>query len=156
MSVFKPPHRPEVLSHDTSVFLAGSIEMGVAQKWQDEIADLLIKEARYNIFNPRRDDWDSSWEQEISNEKFFEQVSWELDYLEKSDIIIFYFDPNTKSPITLMELGLSISIPAYKLVCCPKGFWRKGNVDVLCYRESIHQVETLEELKNTIPNLRYR
>jgi len=122
------------------VFLAGSIEMGNAEKWQDKI----IKELRdsiWTILNPRRDDWDSSWVQSIENKLFNEQVIWELDALEAADIIVLWFDPNTKSPISLLELGLFAGSEKM-LVYCPEGFWRKGNVDIVCERNGIPHYET--------------
>jgi len=39
------------------------------------------------------------------NEHFVEQVTWELNALAYADLILMYFDPRTKSPITLLELG---------------------------------------------------
>ena len=87
------------------IFLGGSIEMGLAEPWQERLV-AEFKDTNLRFLNPRRDDWDSSWAQEASNPKFSEQVNWELDALAYSDLVIFYFDPNTKSPITLMELGL--------------------------------------------------
>jgi hypothetical protein len=36
------------------------------------------------------------------------------------------------------------------LVCCPPGYWRKGNVDVVCARYSIPQLPTLAELCDAI------
>jgi hypothetical protein len=47
-----------------------------------------------------------------------------------------YFDPNTKSPISLLELGLFAQSKKL-IVCCPRGFWRKGNVDITCDRYGI-------------------
>ena len=66
-----------------------------------------------------------------------------------------YFDPKTKSPITLLELGIfGIMKPNYLIVCCPKGYWRKGNVDIVCERYGISQVNTInaliEEIKKRI------
>lgn len=130
------------------IFLAGSIEMGKAEPWQQQVIDKLSNtfskaKAEIVLYDPRRDEWDSSWEQSITNPKFNEQVTWELEHLEKSDIVIFYFDPNTKSPITLMELGLMVGGPSnsygmrHIIVCCPNGFWRKGNVDIVCDRYGI-------------------
>jgi hypothetical protein len=56
--------------------------------------------------------------------------------LEDADIILLYFDPNTKSPISLLELGLYAR--SKKLfVCCPDGFWRQGNVRVVCERYGV-------------------
>lgn len=127
-----------------NIFLAGSIEMGVAEKWQEKvIAALSDKPIRF--LNPRRDDWDSSWSQDINNDAFVEQVVWELTSLEMAQIIIMYFDPNTKSPISLLELGLHAKEQKL-VVLCPEGFWRKGNVDVVCEYYSINQVDTFDEL----------
>lgn len=44
--------------------------------------------------------------QEASNPQFRQQVEWELNALSVADLIVFYFDPATRSPITLLELGL--------------------------------------------------
>jgi hypothetical protein len=132
-----------------SIFLAGSIEMGKAENWQQrlirEIGDGAI------FYNPRRDDWDSSWEQKIENDQFREQVQWELDALEKADIIVMYFDPNTKSPISLLELGL-FARSKKMIVYCPEGFWRKGNVDVVCHKYWVTQANTVEHLVELVRN----
>ena len=128
------------------VFLAGSIEMGVAENWQTRVAKDM---AKYDVvlLNPRRDDWDSSWRQSIDDPQFNQQVTWELDGIEGADIVIFYFDPTTKSPITLMELGLAANDPhARVIVCCPDGFWRKGNVEMICDRFDIPLFNTYEEM----------
>ena len=128
-----------------SIFLAGSIEMGAAEKWQESLGDWLL-EKNYNVFNPRREDWDSSWIQTYESPQFSQQVKWELNALEKSDIIIMYLDPNTKSPISLLELGLYAN--SKKLwVVCPDGFWRKGNVEVVCSLYDIPLFNSLDELK---------
>jgi hypothetical protein len=136
---------PNPLSYDgplkTKVFLAGSIEMGAAKKWQEDIVDKLgLHVLAYNevseslepdvvFLNPRREDWDSTWDQE--SDQFNEQVLWELNMLYRADVIVVYFDPNTKSPISLLELGLFASSKKL-IVCCPDGFWRKGNVRIVC------------------------
>jgi len=128
-----------------TIFLAGSIEMGVAEKWQDRAA-MLLSQIHYTILNPRRSDWDSSWKQEIQNEQFYEQVTWELQGLEDAEWVLMYFDPNTKSPITLLELGLIAGLHPQKLiVICPEGFYRKGNVDIVCDRYRIKTARSLEE-----------
>src|SRR3990167_916161 len=124
-----------------TVFLAGSIEMGVAENWQEMIDRELPREVI--IFNPRRDDWDSSWVQSIDNPQFKEQVEWELDALDEADIIALYFDPTTKSPISLLELGLYANTKKI-VVCCPDGFWRKGNVEIVCERYDIPLFDSKE------------
>lgn len=141
MQILKPPNSIHSRGEDgPTLFLAGSIEMGKAEDWQSQIQNALKNESCV-IYNPRRDDWDSSWEQDISNPEFRGQVEWELDAQEVVDLIL------TKAPITLLELGLAAaSNSSILVVCCPKGFWRKGNVDVVCERYQIDQVDTLEEL----------
>lgn len=132
------------------VFLAGSIEMGKAKDWQSEATELL-KDTDFLVLNPRRDDWDSSWKQEKENEQFLEQVSWELQGLEQADYVIVYFDPKTKAPITLLELGLIVHNREQDVVVvCPKGFYRKGNVDIVCDRYGIYQAESVEQAVNYI------
>jgi len=133
-----------------SVFLAGSIEMGKAEKWQDKVVKLL-EEDDVIVLNPRRDDWDSSWEQTDGDNEFTKQVEWELLAQTYCDLIIMYFDPNTTSPITLLELGLfGATHPQSIVVCCPEGFYRKGNVDVTCRWYGIKQVNSIEELVNEV------
>lgn len=127
-----------------SIFLAGSIEMGTAFNWQTKVSNSLADQ-NIMILNPRRDDWDSSWTQSIENDQFRTQVEWELAALERARIIVMYFDPNTKSPISLLELGLYAS-SGKLVVCCPEGFWRKGNVDIVCKKFNIKQASSLEEL----------
>ena len=85
------------------------------------------------IFNPWRKEWDDSWDQRIDHPRFKQQVEWGLDALEKADVILIYFNPKTKLPISLLELGL-FARSRKLLVCCPEGFWRKGNVDIVCQR----------------------
>ena len=129
---------------DLTVFLAGSIEMGKAADWQTKVTNALSKE-KVIFFNPRRSDWDASWKQDIENQQFKEQVNWELDGLTNCDMVVFYFDPSTMSPISLMELGL-FAEKKDVIVCCPEGYWRKGNVDIVCERYNIKQAEDLDDL----------
>ena len=138
LKIIKAPNRLNVIG--VTIFLAGSIEMGKAEKWQ-KITEKEFEDVNFDVtlLNPRRDDWDSSWEQSINNQNFVEQVEWELNALEKSDLIFMYFDPNTKSPISLLELGL-FACSGKLVVCCPDGFYRKGNVDIVCKKYKIRSL----------------
>ncbi len=131
-----------------SVFLAGTIEMGAGEDWQPKAIKALSGKVGA-IYNPRREDWDSSWKQSISDPVFSEQVNWELDHIERPvserarHVVYFYFDPDSKSPITLLELGLvcgmseSADNDTHIVVCCPPGFWRRGNIEIVCARHKI-------------------
>ena len=133
-----------------AVFLGGSIEMGAAERWQDELADALEGE-NVLLLNPRRTDWDASWKQSMDHPQFRGQVEWELQALEEADLIILYLQPGTKSPISLLEFGLyAKNAPEKLLICCPDGFWRKGNVDIVAARYGVQQVADKAALTETL------
>jgi hypothetical protein len=135
MRVMKPPVPLELTARDRVVFLAGSIEMGAAENWQARLTGAL-GDRDLVVLNPRRDEWDASWRQSIDEPRFREQVEWELAGLERADVIAMWFDPGTRAPITLLELGLHAR--GGKLVVgCPAGFWRRGNIEVVCARYGI-------------------
>jgi hypothetical protein len=151
MKEVKPPEdfRPYI-GTAPSMFLAGSIEMGKAEDWQERIVSAL-KHVDCVILNPRRANWDASWEQSIDNPYFKGQVDWELDALDAADHVVFYFAPTTKAPVTLLELGLrAAKRPDNIIVCCPDGYWRKGNVDITCRRAGVFQVPDLQSLTREI------
>jgi hypothetical protein len=142
------PNSIDVASSAMRLFLAGSIDSGMAENWQASIVDRL-RDLDVVVFNPRRATWTPGTSLESEPEEIRRQINWELDAIERSDLMAFYFAPGTKSPISLLELGL-IARQKQALVCCPPGFWRKTNVDVVCERFAIQQVDSLEELVNEI------
>ncbi len=143
ITIIKAPN-PIVGTFNKSIFLAGSIEMGKAVDWQKEVEEKFEYEG-ITLFNPRRDDWDSSWVQSKDNPQFREQVEWELDALEYCDTIFMYLAPGTISPISLLELGLHAKSKKL-IVCCPEGFHRKGNVDIVCEKYNVPQIDSIDEL----------
>lgn len=125
--------------------------MGTAEQWQMEF-EREFQATEVILLNPRRDDWDPSWDQSAEDNRFREQVEWELMAQERAEIIAMYFVPGTKSPVTLLELGLFAR--SHKLiVCCPVGFWRKGNVDLVCERYGVRQVSDFAALLRAVRSL---
>lgn len=143
MQIIKPNSKDQKKRSTVSIFLAGSIEMGKAEDWQKTVSDK-ISSLNVTIFNPRRDDWDESWEQNQNNDQFNYQVNWEMNSLENVDIVFMYFSPGTKSPISLLELG-AFGDSKEMIVCCPNGFWRKGNVDIFCNRKNIPLFDNMDD-----------
>jgi len=145
---YQPPVVPSEHSGIPSFFLAGSIELNTCENWQKNLVEILRKSAKNAvIYNPRRDDWDNN----ISDAGFLEQVIWELDHLEKSDIKAFYFDPATKSPVTMIELGLMLASAADKcIVCSPMGFWRRKNLEITCSRYNVSLLSSFEDFVEEI------
>jgi len=129
------------------IFLAGSIGGSsintLTSDWQSIVVEK-FKDSSVTFFNPRRDEWDLSWKQEQKESNFNEQVNWEMNNLEDSDIIFMYLAPDTQAPISLLELGLNAASGKI-IVVCPDGFWRKGNVEIVCTRYNIPFFNTLEE-----------
>ncbi|KAF2850616.1 hypothetical protein T440DRAFT_396342 [Plenodomus tracheiphilus IPT5] len=127
-----------------SVFTAGSIEMGKAVQWQSQMATMLSP-LPITVNNPRRGHWDPNITPEAKDEAFRQQVEWELAALEQADVVCFFFDINTKSPVTLLELGLWAASNKI-VVCCHPKYWRSGNVHIVCNRYKIPVVNTFAEL----------
>jgi hypothetical protein len=127
--------------HPRYLFLAGSTDV---ESWQDRVSEAL-KESDWVVLNPRREDWDDTWVESKDDARFGGQVEWELAAQEmEQTTILMYFDPLSKSPISLLELGL-FARTGRMIVVCPEGFWKKGNVDIICERYGVRQYGTLEE-----------
>ena len=134
-----------------SIFLAGAIDQGKAEDWQTKVSQSLSS-LNVLVLNPRRDDWDSSWEQSADNPQFVEQVEWEYHAMENADMVVFVFTKDSKAPITFYELGRFGKKDA--VVCAEEGFYRQGNLDVYCRLDNIpiyHNLdEMIEDLKQTL------
>ena len=151
---FNPPNQITIDDNRLikKVFLAGTIDMGNSENWQEKLINKLKEQTKgalfaksYHIYNPRRTDWDSSWAQTFENPQFFQQVTWELDAMEKADYIIMNFLPDSKSPITLLELGL-FAESGKLFVICPDEYYRSGNVQIVCNKYNIPLYKSIEEL----------
>jgi hypothetical protein len=139
---FMPPDAPN--HGNFSLFTAGSIEMGAAVQWQQRLVDHL-QDLPITITNPRRGKWDPAVNAKRSDPAFFSQVEWELDALTQADVICYFFDCATVSPITLMELGIW-SHSGKIIVCCDQRYWRQGNVEIVCERYNIPYVSSFKYL----------
>ena len=134
-------HRKKLL------FLAGTIENNKATLWQKEVVDILNKELVNEsllILNPRRDIWTGSLEQTVENLELKKQIEWELQGLELADIIYMHLEKDSKSPISLLELGLFAKSNKI-LLNCPDGFYRKANVDIICEQYNIDNIKDYYE-----------
>ena len=142
------PHEyePSDLRGWTTVFLAGTIDNGNSEDWQQTIAEKLAgRDRHYILYNPRQDEWNPEREGEMEY-----QVNWELEHMEKADYILMVFLPGSQSPITLLELGLHARSSKLLVVCTP-GFYRYDNVRITCERYNVPVFESLEEAIETLP-----
>jgi len=128
-----------------SVFLGGGMT-----DWRAKTIEYL-KDTEVTVVDPTWVDWDSSWTATMSNAHFRERVEWELEAQEICDMKVFCFEESTKAPVSMLELGLSTLFDATDwakttLVYCDEGFWKKGNIDIVCWKFGMQSVGSLEEL----------
>ena len=139
------PHEERIENADsagrTTVFLAGTIDMGNSVDWQARADSLFaaLPSGRFMLFNPRQEHWDATKPGEMDY-----QVNWELEHLEQADWIIMNFLPGSQSPITLLELGLHAR-GGRLLVICPPEFYRYDNVRITCAKYGVPMFATLED-----------
>lgn len=140
-----------------SIFLAGTIDNGSSDDWQSKLINRLCDTCLdYGkdtiIYNPRRKQWDS----EAGHHEIQRQIAWEQEYLDKADLIVMNLLPDSKSPISLMELG-QYANSGKLIVFCPNIFYRYENVKFLCEKFYIplvdHQSIDENDIFNELANL---
>lgn len=133
---------PEKAIGEKYVFLAGSMDADQTTNWRTQCITAL--ENSHHIFDPTHKEHDSLNKWEMKN-----HINWELDALNRADIIILNFLPNALSPISLVELGLYV--PSGKLiVICPKEFYKNTYVTTLCKKYNTPIFLSTEQALNTI------
>jgi hypothetical protein len=143
INIFTPPEKCDDKSCNilggkkcpVKLFLAGTIDNGDSDNWQDDLIKAIsnIELMRdVNVYNPRREEWPSA----DNYREIDRQIEWELFHLEKADLIVMNILASSKSPISLMELGL-FAKGGRLIVFCPKSFYRYDNVRVVCKRYGI-------------------
>ena len=138
----------------SKIFLAGTIDNGNSKDWQQELIDELGQieiecNTYFEVYNPRR----KNWVKNPSKDLMEEQIKWEQDHLDESDLIIMVFSDKSQSPISLLELGLYAE-SGKLLVFCTDKFWRYDNVRLTCEKYLVPLVNStktkdiIKEIKN--------
>ena len=152
----KPDSKDDYYSpYSFKVFFAGTIDNGESDDWQKELYcnvamhdNLVItmgenyvtpEKLNITIFNPRRDEWNP----EFSNEDVIEQIKWEQEKLDEADLIVMVLRDDSKSPISLLELGL-YGPGGKMIVFCSDKFYRYNNVKLTCEKYLIPFEETTD------------
>lgn len=142
-------------NNNITIFLAGSIDNGKAEFWQDYIISYFSDITNVTFLNPRRKDWDNTIKQVYTDPNAYLQINWELNALDKADLIIMNFTKDSKSPISLLELGL-YATSEKMIVCCPNSFYRQANVEIVCEKYGVTMfselVPLLKYVKHTLKN----
>lgn len=137
----EPPH-----AHNKTLFLAGS-----TTDWRPTLIASLADQPQLTIYDPVRPDWDAAtWREDVTCAPFREQTEWELERQEAADVVVVYFDPGTRAPVSLLEFGLCAKEEGKALVVCPEGYWKRGNVQVVCQRYGIGFLEGVGEVRGRV------
>lgn len=139
-------------SDKIKIFLAGTIDNGNSRNWQKEFVEFLESlNEDYIIYNPRRDDWNPNLKPVLSTLKFKQQVQWETENLHNSNIVIFNFLEDSKSPVTFLELGEMVAsgflLKKKFYVICPPNFYRRGNIEHFCIRHKVDVFDSEDDFK---------
>jgi len=114
-----------------SIFLAGTIDNGDSVNWQKKLIEK-FKDIDIKIYNPRR----KNWNKDCIKEDLEYQIKWEQNKLDDADLIVMVLSDNSKSPISLLELGLYATSKKL-LVFCTDKFYRFDNVRLTCEKYDI-------------------
>lgn len=133
--IIRAPH--PVNSKGFKVFLAGAIDMGQAVDWQSQVADSLRDEPNLVLLNPRREDF--------TPDKLDEQIMWELDALERADIILMWFPGDTQAPISLLEAGLYMR-SGKLFLGVEESYYRRRNLELTAHFYKVPIYHTLNDL----------
>ena len=146
IKIFTPPYQWDNSTYTidgillVNIFLGGTIDNGDSFNHQDALISELKKSKTKHplcIYNPRRADWPSSED----HAEIDKQIKWELTHLERADLIVMNILGGSKSPISLMEIGL-FARENKLFVFCQKDFYRYDNVRVVCGSYGIPLFET--------------
>lgn len=136
-----PEWADDASQHNLSIFLGGTIESGTSDDWQKKLSERLKEiwppDMDINVFNPRR----TIWDQNSSVIDRINQIKWEHYHLDRSEIIVMNILEDSKSPISLMEIGMYAD-SGNLLVFCPKSFYRYENVLCVCQKYDIPLYDT--------------
>ena len=156
------PLRPASLPHGSvAVFLGGSTAMlastGSWYSWRGDIAAAL-DDLPVVVLDPYRADWDSTWREAEDDDRFVDQVLWELEMQERADLLVVVFAPGTKAPVSLLEMGMRVGQVrgdetrrgSKLVVVCSDEFWKAGNVRIVCKRFGIPCLSNVEDLEATL------
>lgn len=132
-----------------SVFLAGTTSEVDSADWRETLASSLSKHP-VTIYNPYRADWDSTWREDATFAPYREQVLWELDKQAKADLVVVYFHPATQAPVSLLEFGLWAQVPGKVIAVCPEGYWKRGNVQIVCHKLGVEMLDDIDELAGAV------
>ncbi|ROW05252.1 hypothetical protein VSDG_00290 [Cytospora chrysosperma] len=137
----------------TSIFLAGTTEFAT---WRGTF--LAVLEGLYlageanpppypstTVYDPFQPNWTGDWREDLGDGRFRAQVEWELERQDGAAVVAFFLDERSRSPVSLLELGLCAR-SGKAVVGCERGYWKRGNVQAVCQRYGVPMADDLNGL----------
>ena len=147
------PSNKKPIDNSVKVFLAGTIDADTgSEDWQHKICkkieDTTDNKYRITIYNPRREEFPDSGSSEVRR-----QIKWEHKHMDDADLIVMNILEDSKSPISLMEIGMYAESGKLVVFCKP-GFYRYDNVQMVCkkYNVPLHNTNDIDEICKLILN----
>lgn len=148
-SIVLAPERPAPDSGSRkAIFLAGTTSPTGEPDWRLTLTDALSN-FPITIYNPKRNDWDATWKEDFSDDRWAEQVQWELEMQDKADIVVVFLHGVSPAPISLLELGLCVK-SGRAIVCALEGYTKRGNVEAVCRRYGAKLVSLEKDLIDAV------
>lgn len=127
-----------------AVFLAGGISD--VENWQQSVVEVLSK-TDCTILNPRRSEFPTGNKVEEHR-----QIEWEWRYLQRAELVVFWFPPQTLCPIALFELGTCCSGDLPIVVGCDPKYARLFDLvaQLRLRRPEVELVQSIDELAERV------
>lgn len=129
----------------TRVFLAGGISN--CPDWQSEFINK-CEHLPVILYNPRRTNFDIN-----NTDDTYDQIHWEHNMMENSDIIVFWFSSGSLNPIVLYELGKYIRSNKQIIIGIDPEYSRKDDVIIqseLAKNQTLKFSYSLDDLVNEL------
>src|SRR5258708_2912959 len=130
-----PPNSIDVYGY--RVFLAGAIDMGAAENWQNHVIESLSDLPDLVLINPRRE--------RFTPDTLDEQIDWELDALENANLILMWLPGTSLAPVSLFEAGLYWKAHNF-IIGAGRDYYRRRNLEITGNRYEVPVHDDLQYL----------
>ncbi|CAM1372061.1 nucleoside 2-deoxyribosyltransferase domain-containing protein [Tenacibaculum xiamenense] len=125
------------------VFLAGSMCIDKEDDWRKNVIKNFANV--FDFIDPTNENHNL-----LNDSQMEHHINWELEGLELSDIILMNLLPESKSPISMVELGLYARSNKL-IICCPENFYQYRYIKTLAKK---YNVALFTELEKGIQHLK--
>ena len=132
-----------------SIFLGGS--MTETNDWREHFIEG-FKSYDVSFLSPYRKNQPNITDEnlDLNDPAIIEHIKWVNNAIDDAWMVFLYFDPSTKSPLSLLDFA-DLCKNKKAIVCCPKDFWKSTIIKTVCIE---FNVQFFEDLENYIEYLK--